>query len=88
LKLNDNNSPAKQNDDRVTFSWNKSKHEDILASTVVTFRSGFAKSTFCMQDNFLMFGSDEMVYDMGSRCIASRVAKPLGADEAFNNRGW
>ena len=41
-----------------------------------------------MQDDFLMFGSDEMIYDMGSRCIASRVAKPLGADKAFNNRGW
>jgi hypothetical protein len=82
--LNNTNSPAKQNDDRVTFSRDESQHEDI-ASTVVTFGSSFAKSAFCMQDDFHMFGSEEMIYDMGSRCIASRVAKPLGA---FNDRGW
>ena len=41
-----------------------------------------------MQDDFLMFGSDEMVYDMGSRCIASRVAKPLGTNKTLNNRSW
>ena len=38
-----------------------------------------------MQDNFLVFGTNQMIDDVRGRGIATRVAKPLGTDEAFDD---
>ena len=39
-----------------------------------------------MQDNLLMLGADEMVDDVGSRCVSTGVAEPFRAYEALNDR--
>lgn len=81
------NSPAEQNDDGIAFSGDKPKHENVFAAAIVTFWRGFSQGALRVQNDFLVFSAHEMVDDMGGRCIASRIAEPLGADQTLDDRG-
>jgi len=41
-----------------------------------------------VQNDLLVFSAHQMVDDMRSRSIASGIAEPLGADQAFDNGSW
>ena len=41
-----------------------------------------------MQNDLFMFSAHEMVDDMRSGRIASGIAEPLSADQAFDDGGW
>ena len=38
-----------------------------------------------MQNDFLVFSVQEMVDDVRSRSVPSRIAEPLGADKTFDD---
>ncbi len=81
------NEPTKKDDDGITLCWYKSKHKHVLAAAIVALWSGLSQRTFCVKDDFLVFSADKMVNDVGRRCVTTRVAKPLGTDEALDDRG-
>lgn len=38
-----------------------------------------------MQNDLFMLGADQVVDDMGSRCVSSRVAEPLATNGALDD---
>jgi hypothetical protein len=81
----EDNIPAKQDYNSITFCGNEPEHESVLAAAVVTLGGCLPEGTLGMQNDLLVLGSNKVVDDMGGGCIPSRVAKPLGADETFNH---
>ncbi len=79
--------PAKQYDDRIALSGNKTQHEDILAATHIALRSRFAKWTLCVQNNFLVLRANKVVDNVGCGGVAPRIAEPLPAHETLDDRG-
>jgi hypothetical protein len=78
--------PTEEDYHGVALGRNKSQHENVFASTIITFWYSLAQGTFLVQDDLLMFGPNEMIDDMGSRSVSSGIAEPLGAYETFDNR--
>jgi len=70
--------PAKQYDDRIALSGNKTQHEDILAAT---------QWTLCVQNNFLVLRANKVVDNVGCGGVAPRIAEPLPAHETLDDRG-
>lgn len=57
--------PAEKNDDGIALCRNEAKHEHVLTTTVVAFRCSFSQGTFGVKDDFLVFGSDKMINNVG-----------------------
>ena len=76
--------PTEQDHDSITLGWDEAEHECVLATAIVTFWRGLPKWTFGVQNNLLMFRSNEVVDDMRSRRVPSRIAEPLAADKTFH----
>lgn len=79
------NPPAEQNDDGIALCRDEAKHENILASTVITLWSGLSQWTFCVKDYFLVLGAHKVINNMRRRCISSGIAEPLGANKTFDD---
>ena len=41
-----------------------------------------------MKDDFLVFGTNEVIDNMGGRGVSTRIAEPLGANEALHDGCW
>ena len=79
-------APAEKYDDGVALRGDEAKHEHVLAATVVALGCRFSKRGLRMQDDFLVLSAHEMVDDVRGRRVPARVAKPLLADEALDDR--
>ena len=79
--------PAKKNNNCITFCRDEAEHKDVLATAVVALGDSLTQRTLCVQDDFLMLGSDKVIDNMRGRSVAPGVAKPLRTDEAFDDGG-
>lgn len=86
--MNNINLPAQQHYDGVTFGGDEAEHEYVLRAAVVAFWRGFSERALSMQNDFFMFGANEVIHNVGCRGIAASVAKPLGTNETFDDRSW
>jgi hypothetical protein len=77
--------PAQQHYDCVTLGGDKAEHKYVLGATVVAFWRGFSKRALCVQDDFLMFGADEMIHNVGCGGVPASVTEPLGTNETFDD---
>lgn len=80
--------PTEKYDHGIALCRDKTEHKYVLATAVVAFGYGLSKRRLCMQNDFLMLGSNEMVDNVGCRGVAAGVAKPLGANKTLDHRGW
>lgn len=78
--------PTQQHHDRVALGGNKSEHEHILAAAVVALGGSLPERALCVQDDFFMLCTHEVVHDVRRRRVAARVAEPFRTDEAFHDR--
>lgn len=69
--------PAKQDDDGIALGGDETKHEDVLASTIVALGRRFSQGALGVKDDFLVLCSNEMVHYVRCRRVTARVAKPL-----------
>jgi hypothetical protein len=55
---------TEQDDDGVGFSWDEAEEEDVFGAAVVAFGCCLAEWGFGVEDDFFVFGADEVVDDV------------------------
>uniref|UniRef100_A0A0B7B481 Uncharacterized protein n=1 Tax=Arion vulgaris TaxID=1028688 RepID=A0A0B7B481_9EUPU len=79
---------TEQNNHGLSFSWDKSKNENISTATSITFQYSFSKRSISVQGDLFGICSHQMIDYVAARSVASSIAKPLFSSITVNYTCW